>query len=73
MLSRYRGTPTTAHWNGAVRVLNYLGSTKDMGVVYGTSSEEELVGYVDADFAGDLDTRNSTTGFVFLYGGAVVS
>ena len=73
VLSRYRGTPTTAHWNGAVRVLKYLGSTKDMGVVYGTSSEEELVGYVDADFAGDLDTRKSTTGFVFLYGGAVLS
>jgi len=32
----------------------------------------ELEGYVDADFAGDLDQRFSTSGFVFfVYGGAV--
>ena len=32
-----------------------------------------LEGYEDADYAGDLDARASTTGFVFqVYGGAVV-
>ncbi len=31
-----------------------------------------MEGYVDADFAGDLDSRFSTSGFVFfVYGGAV--
>jgi hypothetical protein len=73
VLSRYRGSPTTAHWNGAIRVLKYLGSAREVGVTYGSHSEEELVGYVDSDFAGDLDSRKSTTGFVFLYRGAVVS
>jgi histone deacetylase 1/2 len=73
VLSRYRVSPTTSHWNGAIRVLKYLGSTKDLGVVYGSHSEEELVGYVDSDFAGDLDTRKSTTGYLFLYHGAVIS
>ena len=35
-------------------------------------SGETLVGYCDADFAGDVDTRRSTTGYVFLmFGGAV--
>jgi hypothetical protein len=28
MLSRFRGQPTTAHWNGAIRVLRYLNCTK---------------------------------------------
>ena len=29
-------------------------------------------GYVDADFGGDVDTRRSTTGFIFsLYGGPI--
>jgi hypothetical protein len=35
-------------------------------------SEETLVSYCDADYACDVDTRRSTTGYVFLmYGGAV--
>ena len=35
-------------------------------------SGETLVGYCDADYAGDVDTRRSTTGYVFLmFGGAV--
>jgi len=33
----------------------------------------ELRGYCDADYAGDVDTRRSTTGYVFLLGGAIIS
>ncbi|CAL9001733.1 unnamed protein product [Prunus brigantina] len=33
----------------------------------------ELVGYADADFAGCVDDLKSTSGFVFLFGGAAVS
>jgi len=33
---------------------------------------EELVAYIDNDYAGDIDDRRSTSGSVFLlYGGAV--
>ena len=32
-----------------------------------------LQGYVDADFAGDIDSRKSTTGFVFTLGGTAIS
>jgi hypothetical protein len=56
----------------ALRLVRYLKETKDMALRLG-GSEEEIVGYVDADYAGDIDTRASTTGFVFqVYGGAVV-
>jgi len=73
VLSRFRGQPTTAHWNGAIRVLRYLNCTKEMGITYTKSGDNELVGYVDADFAGDLDGRKSTTGFIFLLNGSAVS
>ncbi|CAI7900020.1 unnamed protein product [Closterium sp. NIES-54] len=33
----------------------------------------ELIGYVDADDAGDKQNRTSTGGYVFVYGGAAVS
>jgi hypothetical protein len=73
MLSRFRGQPTTAHWNGAIRVLRYLNCTKYMGITYTKSGTNDLVCFVDADFAGDLDSRKSTIGFVFLLNGSAVS
>ena len=36
-------------------------------------STTDLQGYVDSDLAGDIDTRRSTTGYVFIVGGADVS
>ena len=44
-----------------------------MGITYTNSGDNELVGYVDADFAGDLDGRKSTTGFVLLLNGSAMS
>ena len=33
----------------------------------------KLQGYVDADFAGDIDSRKITTEFVFILGGTAIS
>jgi hypothetical protein len=72
VLSRYRMSPTTAHWNEAIRVLKYLKGTRDLVLILG-GKETELEGYVDADYGGDQDHRFSTTGFVLtVFGGAVV-
>ena len=38
-----------------------------------TGASLKLQGYVDADFAGDIDSRKSTTGFVFILGGITIS
>jgi hypothetical protein len=74
-LARYMATPTDKHWNVAKGVLRYLLGTADLGLVYGDVSKETggLVGYCDADFAGDLDTRRSTTGYVYLLNGGAIS
>ena len=32
-----------------------------------------LAGYIDADFAGDVNDRKSTTGWVFNFNGAPIS
>ena len=38
-----------------------------------TGSSSTLSGFVDSDLAGDVDTRRSTTGYVFTVGGTAVS
>ena len=38
-----------------------------------TSASLKLQGYVNADFAGDIDSRKSTTMFVFTLGGTAIS
>jgi hypothetical protein len=70
-LARYMSQPTVDHWQVAKGVLRYVAGTADHGITFskGTSG---LVGFCDADFAGDMDSRRSTTGYAFcLYGGAI--
>ena len=42
-------------------------------LTYKKTESAELIGYSDADFAGDLDDRRSTSGNLFLIGGGAVS
>jgi ribonuclease HI len=73
VLSKYMARPTTAHWAAAKGVLRYVAGTKDYGITYGGIGDTKIIGYCDADFAGDIDTRRSTTGYVFTIGGGAVS
>jgi len=63
-LARFVSAPTSAHWAAGKAVLRYLQGIKDLAIKYGRSSA--LVGYHDADYAADVDTRRSTTSAVFL-------
>jgi len=33
----------------------------------------QLLGYIDSDFAGDVDSQKSTTGYVFTLGSGAIS
>ena len=75
-LSRHLQATTAAHWTVAKRVLRYLQGTKALGITYHSSADRDtptVYGYSDSDWGGDLDTRRSTTGYVFMLGGAVIS
>ena len=78
MLARYMDNPGTQHWEAAKHVLRYLKGTSDLGITYTRgkyqgSSTSPLVGYSDSDYAGCLDTRKSTTGYVFFVNQGPVS
>ena len=74
-LSRFMSTPTFEHWQAAKGVLRYLVGTRDYGITFGCTdnSSDIITGFCDSDYAGDVDTRRSTTGYVFIMGGGAVS
>jgi hypothetical protein len=49
--------PGLAHWKGVQRIFSYLHGTSDYGLCFNGNDHDELIGYTDADYAGDLDTR----------------
>ncbi|CAI7931802.1 unnamed protein product [Closterium sp. NIES-54] len=62
------------HWREVDRCLAYLADTHDIALEFGGGPESlELIGYVDADDAGDKQKRTSTSGYVFIYKGAAIS
>jgi len=68
--------PCPTHWQALKRVLWYLKATSSHGLVFGQrvdSGNNVLYGYSDADWAGDVESRHSTSGFVFLLHGGCVS
>ncbi|XP_047334054.1 secreted RxLR effector protein 161-like [Impatiens glandulifera] len=73
VVSRFMGDPGKEHWQAVKRIFRYLRGTSDIGLSYGGDSQCLVSGYSDSDYAGDVDSRRSMTGYVFTLGGSVVS
>ena len=76
VLSRYMSKPGKEHWTTVKRVFRYLRGTTDFAICYqgrpGLKREINIQGFANVDWAGDLDRRRSTSGYVFnLFGGAI--
>ena len=71
--ARYSSNPSTTHWSAVKRIMRYLRGTEELGLAYIRNREERFVGYSDADWAGDLDDRISTSGYIFQLSGAPIS
>ena len=70
-LSRYNSAPTELHMTALKRVLRYLKGKKDLALTYTRETTPALVAF--SDWAGDTETRRSTSGNVFLMCGAAVT
>ncbi|KAE8705435.1 hypothetical protein F3Y22_tig00110429pilonHSYRG01243 [Hibiscus syriacus] len=73
VMSRYMQNPKKPHLEAVRRILRYVKNTIDYGLLYKKGEDCKLVGYCDADYAGDHDTRRSTTGYVFKLGSGTIS
>ena len=74
VLSQHMSRPGKQHWVGMKRIFRYIKGTLDYGLVYTANDRNTtIIGYADADWAGDINTRKSTSGYVFHIGGSTVS
>ncbi|KAH9309120.1 hypothetical protein KI387_037031, partial [Taxus chinensis] len=60
------------HWQAVKWILWYLRGTMGTVLCY-SGSDTTLHGYVDSDMAGDVDSRRSTTGYIYTVGGTAMS
>ena len=66
VISRYVNNYNKNHWEAGKRILKYLKGTLNHGISYCYDNRAfNLTGYCDSDFAGDVSTRRSTSGYVF--------
>ena len=72
VVARYMSNPGKPHWEAVKCILRYLKGTQTLCISYGVGTLD-LRGYCDADMAGDMDSRKSTSGYVFTLAGGAVS
>ena len=76
-LCRFNSNYGNEHWMAAKQVMWYLKGTQDLSLVYDGKLDNNLSaiahGFSDADWAGDVDSRKSTSGYVFMMAGATIT
>jgi transposase InsO family protein len=63
-LSRYLEKPSQKHVVAAKRVLRYLKGSSQLRLEFDGNKPLQPVAFADADYANDIETRKSTTGYV---------
>ncbi|KAL0367867.1 UNVERIFIED_CONTAM: Retrovirus-related Pol polyprotein from transposon RE1 [Sesamum radiatum] len=73
VMSRNMQNSKKPHLEAVHRILRYVKGTLSYGIMFQKCEDCRLVGYCDAEYVGDHDTRRSTTGYVFMLGSGAVS
>ena len=75
VLSRANRGPTPAHFKAAHRILSYLHTTADLGLIYehGVKEKDGFEAYVDSSWGDDRKTSRSSYGGVVKLAGAAVA
>ena len=71
---RYMENLGKNHWDIVKWVLRYLRGITLVGLKYGVGKQigAYMMGYIDSEYAGDLDTRKSLTWYIFKVCGNTV-
>ena len=63
VLSAYISKWNETHWTAAKHLLRYIKGTISFTLTF--NDQPQSTAFADADWGGDMDTRRSTTGYVF--------
>ena len=70
---QFMHAPTEDHWSAVKRILRYLQDTASYGLHITLDSSLSLHGFTDADWAGSIDDRKSTGGYLVYLGATPIS
>ncbi|KAM2672014.1 hypothetical protein EV1_007763 [Malus domestica] len=73
MVSQFMHAPSETHMDAVNRILRYLKSAPGKGLMFSKHDHLDVKGYTDADWAGDVTNRLSTSGYFVIVRGNLVS
>ena len=73
MVCQFMHASTEEHYQAVKRILRYIKGSLHFGLTIYFDSEQRLLAYLDANWAGCLDTRRSTSGFAVFLGRNLIS
>lgn len=72
-LAQFMYKPSQLRWTAAKRILRYLKGTLNHGIFLKRIENLTLQGFSDVDWAGDKDTRSSTSAYLIFLGDCPIS
>jgi hypothetical protein len=66
LVGRFQSAPKETHLKEVKRIFRYLKGTLELGLWYPKDKDFNLTAYTDADWAGSIDDRKSTSGGAFF-------
>ncbi|WJX12733.1 hypothetical protein P8452_03195 [Trifolium repens] len=73
LCARFQSDPRESHFTAVKRIFRYLKATYNIGLLYQKSNDYKLIGFCDADYAGDRIERKSTSGNCQFIGENLIS
>ena len=74
VVSQFMHNPSESHMNVVMRILRYLKSSPGRGVMFSKHNDFlKVCGFTDADWAGSITDRRSTSGYFTFLGGNLVT
>ena len=71
--ARFMANPGPEHWQWIKRILRYIRRNPNPCIEFRANMGPPVFGFSDSDWAGDLEDRHSTTGYVFFMAMAPIS